>query len=51
MRYAAPLLLCCGAAISQTPRLLNARLETRPVSNLEADFQAIVKGQSDLAWI
>lgn len=51
MRYAALLLLCCGPLLAQTPKLLNARLETRPVSNLESDFQAMVKGQGSPAWI
>ncbi len=51
MRYAALWLLCCSPVMAQTPRLLNARSETRPVSNLDSDFQAIVKGQSSPAWI
>ncbi len=47
MRYAALLLLCWGPVFSQTPSLLNARLETRAVSNLEADFEALVKGEGN----
>jgi hypothetical protein len=47
-------LLFAGALslFAQQPRVLNARLETRPVTGgLEATFQAILKAQASPAWV
>jgi hypothetical protein len=41
----------CGTALAQQPRISNARLETRAVTNLERDFRALVASRADAMWI
>ncbi len=44
--------LCGSVAFAQQPRIVNAKLETRPVAaGLEREFRAIVAAQTAPAWI
>jgi HEAT repeat protein len=47
-----PMLLAAIPAMAQTPRVVNAKMETRPAAaGLAAAFQSLVAGQSPPAWI